>query len=495
MITEPAKSIASHCNDKSDDEQTHLASVSKAKGFKIMSLNIYTLLNHLDELRILVDQEIPHVIRINETKIDSSISDTDIQIEGYRVVRRDRNKWGGGVALFIHESISNYCIRSDLMDNNLESLSIQIKLGNFKPFIITSVYLLDVSVDVFREVESLVRLLDKENKESIIIGDTNCDLLTPSCNHTKHLKTLMNNFGLTQLIKEPTRITVSTQTLIDHIIINRPEFILHSGVIRCGISDHDSIYMVKRLRIPKLKAKPKILNVRNYKRFNLATFQEDIKQIPVDQIKNFVRDPNEMWEIWKRFFLDCLNKHAPITQLKVKGNHMPYVTSKLRSLIRTRNYLKTKAVKTDSSFIRQAFIQLRGRVYSLLQKSRNDYYTKRINENKGNMKNTWKILKHAIGIENKDSTVEILNSEGQQISNTCEIVEALNEHFVKVGKRLADEIPQSVSSPTANIDKANTRFEFMEISASNIVKVIKKLISGKATGLDGIPNKALKDSA
>ena len=180
MITEPAKSIASHCEDKSDDEQTHVASVSKARGFKIMSLNIYTLLKHLDELRILVDQEMPHVIGINETKIDSSISDTDIQIEGYRVVRRDRNKWGGGVALFIHESISNYCIRSDLMDNNLESLSIQIKQGNFKPFIITSVYLPDVSVDVFREVESLVRLLDKENKESIIIGDTNCDLLTPS---------------------------------------------------------------------------------------------------------------------------------------------------------------------------------------------------------------------------------------------------------------------------------------------------------------------------
>ena len=219
----------------------------------------------MDELRILVDQEMPHVIGINETKIDSSISDTDIEIQGYRVVRRDRNKWGGGVALFIHESISNYCIRPDLMDNNLESLSIQIKLGNFKPFIITSVYLPDVSVAVFREVESLVRLLDKENKESIIIGHTNCDLLTPSYIHTKHLKTLMNNFGLTQLIKEPTRITVSTQTLIDHLIINRPEFILHSGVIRCGISDHDSIYMVKRLRIPKLKAKPKILNVRNYK--------------------------------------------------------------------------------------------------------------------------------------------------------------------------------------------------------------------------------------
>ena len=89
------------------------------------------------------------LIGINETKIGSSISDTDIQIEGYRAVRGDRNKWGGSVALFIHESISNYCIRSDLMDNNLELLSIQIKLGTFKPFIITPVYLPNVSVDVF----------------------------------------------------------------------------------------------------------------------------------------------------------------------------------------------------------------------------------------------------------------------------------------------------------------------------------------------------------
>ena len=52
------------------------------------------MLKHLDELRILVEQEMPHVIGINETKIDSSISDTDIQIEGYEVVCRDRKKMG-----------------------------------------------------------------------------------------------------------------------------------------------------------------------------------------------------------------------------------------------------------------------------------------------------------------------------------------------------------------------------------------------------------------
>ena len=42
------------------------------------------------------------------------------------------------------------------------------------------------------------------------------------------------------------------------------------------------------------------------------------------------------------------------------------------------------------------------------------------------MKNTWKILKRTVEIENKDSTIKIINFEGQQISNTCELVEAFN---------------------------------------------------------------------
>ena len=59
--------------------------INKAEGFKIISLNVFALLGCLDQLNILIEEEKPHVIGINETKIDSSISDTDIQIEGYEV--------------------------------------------------------------------------------------------------------------------------------------------------------------------------------------------------------------------------------------------------------------------------------------------------------------------------------------------------------------------------------------------------------------------------
>ena len=113
----------------------------------------------------------------------------------------------------------------------------------------------------------------------------------------------------------------------------------------------------------------------------------DIKQIPFDKIQDLCgKDADERWQIWKELFPDCLNKHAPVINIKVKGNALQYVTSEIRSLIKTRDYLKSKAVRTGSNDIQQAFCQVRNKVFSLLKKSRQDNYTRRIEENKGYMK-------------------------------------------------------------------------------------------------------------
>ena len=106
---------------------------NKFSRFKIMSLNIFSLLPHLDELHLLVDSEKPHIMCINETKLDDSIDDY------YVIVRKDRNIYGGGVALYIHQNIQ-FEPKRELMCDEIESLSVQIKNGKFKPFIVTSIY-------------------------------------------------------------------------------------------------------------------------------------------------------------------------------------------------------------------------------------------------------------------------------------------------------------------------------------------------------------------
>ena len=66
-----------------------------------------------------------------------------------------------------------------------------------------------------------------------------------SNNYTKNLLKSMNNYNLKQVIHDYTRVTDTTKTCIDHIMTNRPDCVVKSGVIRCFISDHDCVYMIK----------------------------------------------------------------------------------------------------------------------------------------------------------------------------------------------------------------------------------------------------------
>ena len=104
-----------------------------------LCLNIDSVLGHIDQLRILRDQEKPHVRYLNETELDLSTSDFLVNADSYQIIRNDRKRQGGGVAVYVHESIS-YKIRSDLMPDSLEVVTLQIADSKFKPFIVTSLY-------------------------------------------------------------------------------------------------------------------------------------------------------------------------------------------------------------------------------------------------------------------------------------------------------------------------------------------------------------------
>ena len=48
------------------------------------------------------------------------------------MLRKDRNCHGGGVPMYLNESL-NVKHREDL-DFDIESISVEIKIGNYKPF-------------------------------------------------------------------------------------------------------------------------------------------------------------------------------------------------------------------------------------------------------------------------------------------------------------------------------------------------------------------------
>ena len=167
------------------------------------------------------------------------------------VVRNDRNRHGGDVAMYIQKTV-NCKLREDLSYSEIESISIQVKVGNYKPFIVTSVYRPPGKpVEYFNKLDKLLNSIDAEDKETIYLGDTNYDMLDFTNNDSKTLMRLLTKFHLVQLIKRPTRTKATTKTVIDHIITNRPASVSKSGVLSSGISNHDAVFMIKRMRLPK----------------------------------------------------------------------------------------------------------------------------------------------------------------------------------------------------------------------------------------------------
>lgn len=59
--------------------------------------------------------------------LDNSIPDHEISI----ITRKDRNRNGGGVAIFVKNTIDRK-IRYDLMNNNLETITIEVSKYKIK---------------------------------------------------------------------------------------------------------------------------------------------------------------------------------------------------------------------------------------------------------------------------------------------------------------------------------------------------------------------------
>ena len=83
--------------------------------------------NKLNEINKLIDLNDFDVIFLNETKLDESMPNRFLEHCNYNLIRRDRNRNGGGLAVFIKKHYSISCVYVSL---DIELLSFKIKFMN-----------------------------------------------------------------------------------------------------------------------------------------------------------------------------------------------------------------------------------------------------------------------------------------------------------------------------------------------------------------------------
>ena len=152
-------------------------------------------------------------------------------------------------------------------------------------------------------------------------------------------------FDLPQIINEPTRITRTSRTIIDHIAVNSPTNIAASGVIPCSIvSDHDGVYACVNVRVSQFKPRHKC--TRNTKTFDKTAFINDFQTIPFAVAESF-DDPDDQLHIINKLVNECLERHCPLIRIHVRRPPAPWMrTPNIENLKLQMDKLREDALST-----------------------------------------------------------------------------------------------------------------------------------------------------
>ena len=103
-------------------------------GLKFISMNINSIRGKNLELLACLDFHQPHVVAIQETKIDSSVATSELFPETcpISVYRKDRNIHGGGVMLLVHKDISHMPVT---LENDSESIWVKVFANKTSHFV------------------------------------------------------------------------------------------------------------------------------------------------------------------------------------------------------------------------------------------------------------------------------------------------------------------------------------------------------------------------
>ena len=324
-----------------------------------MRLNINSLLNKIDELRYIARSSNAAVIGITETKLGNTVYDSEVTVDGYNIVRNDRNRNGGGVACYIR---NNICFnRKTCISDNIENIFIDLLFPKTKPISVGIIYKPASQSQFLQQMITEFEALDLDN-EIYVLGDFNINLLFQDkyiLNKSNEIKNLDKNllpeirrykefcsmYGLSQLIDCPTRITSNTSTLIDHILTNTQENISQSDVIGTAISDHSLIYCTRKT--PKAKYnRHKEITFRSLKNYSPDVYKRTLERVSFPNYENFDNPDVAHSDFITR--LDCvINAIAPFKTVRIKNNASEWFDGEITEKIHTRDklYQKFKSTK------------------------------------------------------------------------------------------------------------------------------------------------------
>ena len=350
-------------------------------------------------------------------------------------------------------------------------------------------------------LQTILNKIKKENKNTILLGDFNFDLLNHENNNliSKFLHMLIEN-SYQPCILEPTRIIQGNKpSLVDNIFSNSIEPVT-SGNLYQKISDHLPNFAI--FNNSKTQKKKEFVKKRCKKpNFDLAKFQNDLLELILYKIVNF-EDFYKAFDYSHKMLLNILNEYYPIKILSKKEIELerkPWITKGILISTKIKNLTYRKFIKSHNknktSDLYLKFKRYRDLINTLKRKSQKLFHTDYFQKHLHNAKKAWAGINSILHRKKKQKVSDIfLNVNGKLVTDQKVVSKLFNNYFVNVADNLAKKIPKPNTKYQDYLRNPNEHSIYLcETTPDEVEKIIDKLDPNKAADIYGISTKLVKD--
>jgi hypothetical protein len=415
---------------------------------------------------------------ITETWLKDEISDSVVEIQGYKIIRKDRLvQQHGGVCVYIKNGIKFEIPDIQQSFDDHEVLWVKLE-PNRSPRGFSCIMVAVVYHPPGADQHSFMNRLF-ESMSTVESKYPNCGFIVAGDFNRAKPGSLQRYFRLKQMVKTATR----GQAILDLILTNMAQFYSVPTIFPpFGLSDHNTVLAEPKERTQGQSTWKHII-IRDMRKSNIDALGRYFSNIDWSIIKAQTNCESKL-TTFDQLVKIGMNNIMPEKSRRIYSKDSPWMTVKLKNLIQ----LRQNAFHADKNS--KEYKALRNAVNRERKVCKAKYYSSKVKDLKGcNPRKWWKEMKKLSGFYKNDTSnllEDLLVPEFEEMSNQ-EIANAINSALLEPLQELDALDPSTL--------EINQEYKVLEVSPDRVYHLLRCLNKYKSPGPDAIPNWLLKEYA
>jgi Endonuclease-reverse transcriptase len=436
------------------------------------------------EFNIACMSELPDIILVTETWFDESVILSGYLSRVYSIMRKDRNRHGGGVLLMVKSEL-----KADLVDNNssiIEDVWCTFTVDKEK-FLFGVIYRPPNNDEayLFSVMNSISFMCQNYDNHNIIIsGDFNFPSIDWEIPCPQQNDKLANEFidcilsnSLDQIVTFPTR----SNNILDLVFCkNFPHLPQAECVIPLVSSDHESIKFTFDVPNTSYKSKLKKTNRLNFRKTDFNSLNNFLLNTNWFLLFSQYNNVEEVWGVFIQVLYDGINLFVPVLRTNY-SKHRVIIPKLIKRLINKKNKAWRLFQRTRSVAARNKFLCISKQCkFKIKENVRNKISSLCLNRN---TKRFYNFVNSSIGRDNPQ--IYIKSNDNKTVLSDFDAAQEFASFFHSIYSKDDGILPPFPP-------QIQDLFDHIGFSADEVKNYLQRLPNKYSSGPDKIPTVLLK---